>query len=53
MLAVSRGNANMVELLLDAGCDINAIDDVSYTRMRTRISILLNKVVKAVMFFIF
>ena len=28
MLAISRGNANMVELLLDASCDINAVDDV-------------------------
>ncbi|XP_066918149.1 uncharacterized protein [Clytia hemisphaerica] len=27
MLAISRGHANMVELLLDVGCDINAVDD--------------------------
>ncbi len=28
MLAVSRGNAGMVELLLDAGADVNETDNV-------------------------
>ncbi|XP_057298791.1 uncharacterized protein LOC130629553 isoform X2 [Hydractinia symbiolongicarpus] len=33
MLAVSRGNLGTVDLLLDAGCDVNAIDDEGSTAL--------------------
>ena len=43
MLAISRGNANMVELFLDASCDINATDDVSFNYINFIKSVSLNE----------